>query len=179
MRRMLAISLLVLFLSLSIAPAVRAEGLLSDFFNMIKGWFESSPLGNIFNAPVKRAETIKLTFYPDNFEINAADFINITTPTSEISNFKGTVSIDMKGKTFVMKEAGTQLYVKETIGIIYVDGLKLTSLDLQGMKLSLSSGNWNETTENGSVTLNDFLGRGKINEDRIELEGNVSRLVRG
>lgn len=179
MNRAITVILMVLFLSIIIAPAVRAEGLLSDIFGAIKNWFESSPLGNLFTAPVKRTEAIKLVFYPETFEFNAADFINITTATSEIANFKGTIAIDMKNKVSTFKESGSVLLIKEGMGAINIDGLKLNSLELKGMKLILSSGNWNETTENGSITINDFLGRGTIKEGLIELEGNVSRINKG
>ena len=179
MKKAITFVMLVLFLSVSILPSVRAEGLLSDFFDMIKRWFESSPLGNLFTVPVKRIETIKLSFYPETFEFSAQDFINISTSASEISNFKGGVSIDMASKAVILTEAGSSLVVKETLGVVNVYGMKLSALELKGMKLALSSGNWNETTENGSVTINDFLGTGIIKEGVIELEGNVSRVIKG
>jgi hypothetical protein len=176
-----AITLLVvaLFLSVVIAPAVRAEGLLSDIFNSIKGWFESSPLGNIFTSPVKRTEVIRLGFYPETYEFTPTDFVNVSTNTSGLSNFKGTISVDLKNKISTFKESGSTLLIRESIGEISIDGLKLASIDLKGMKLALFSGNWNETTENGSVTLNDFLGKGTIKEGYIEFEGNASRVNRG
>ena len=179
MKKAITFVMLVLFLSVSILPGVRAEGLLSDFFDMIKKWFESSPLGNLFTVPVKRVETIKLSFYPESFEFSAQDFINMSTTTSEVSNFKGGISIDMNNKAVTFTEAGSSLVMKETLGVINVYGMKLSALELKGMKLALSSGNWNETTENGSVTINDFLGTGVIKEGVIELEGNVSRVVKG
>jgi len=179
MRKVMVIVLAGLLVSLSFLPGARAEGLLSDFFGMIKKWFESSPLGNIFTVPVKRVEMIKLSFYPESFELNAGEFINITTSTSEVGNFKGAISIDMKGKAVFFKEAGSSLLIKEGIGTVNIYGIKINSLDLRNLKLVLVSGNWNETTENGSLTINDFLGNGIIKEGVIELEGNVSRITRG
>ena len=180
MKKVVVIVMVALLLSVYIPRGARAEGgLLSDFFDMIKKWFESSPLGNIFNAPVKRIETIKLGFYPESFEINAADPINMTTASSGIYNFKGKLSIDMKNRLVLMQETGSSLVIKESIGTINVDGLKLNSLDLKGMKLVLTTGNWNETTDNGSVVINDFLGKGTIKDGFIEIEGNVSRVVKG
>lgn len=179
MNKAIPVILTVLLLSVIIAPAVRAEGLLSDIFDSIKNWFESSPLGNIFTAPVKRTETVKIGFYPETFEFSSADLVNITTATGEISNFKGTVSVDMKNNVSTFRESGSALLIKESIGSISIDGLKMSSLELSGMKLVLTSGNWNETTENGSVSVNDFLGRGTIKDGFIELEGNVSRINKG
>jgi hypothetical protein len=179
MNKAIPVIMIVLLLLVIIAPAVRAEGLLSDIFDSIKKWFESSPLGNIFTAPVSRAEVVKLGFYPETFELNPADFVNITTAAGEISNFRGSIAVDMKNKVSTLREAGSTLLIKETIGSINIDGLKMSSLELRGMKLVLASGNWNETTENGSISMKDFLGRGTIKEGFIELEGNVSRISKG
>ena len=179
MKRAITMILVVLFLSVMvITPTARAEGLLSDFFNMIKKWFESSPLGNLFSMPVKRIETIKLSFYPESFEFNVEDFVNISTSEIEISNFKGLMSIDIEGKIMVLKEAGSSLSIKETIGTINIGGLRIGSLELKDMKLALVSGNWNETTENGSIMIKDFLGKGLVKEGVIELEGNVSKVIK-
>ncbi len=179
MKNAITICLVVLFLSMMFAPVVKAEGLLSDFFEMIKKWFESSPLGNLFAMPVKRIETMKLSFYPESFEFNAEDFVNITTKESEISNFKGNMNVDMGNKIMVLKESGSSLSIKKTIGIINIHDLKLNSLELKDMKLILTSGNWNETTENGSIVVKDFLGNVFVKEGVIELEGNVSKLTKG
>lgn len=179
MRKVMAMVLVFLFLSLMFVPSARAEGILSDFFDMIKKWFESSPLGNLFSMPVKRIETLKLSFYPESFEFTADDFVNISMDTSEVSNFKGNVNVDMENKVMVLKESGSQLSIKKTMGTVNIEGLKINSLELRDMKLVLTSGNWNETTENGSVTVKDFLGDALVKEGVIELEGNVSKLVKG
>jgi hypothetical protein len=178
MRKAMAIVLVALFLLSVTARPVRAEGLLSDFFDMIKKWFESSPLGNLFAMPVKRIETVKLGFYPETFEFKAEDFVNISTVTSEVSNFKGNIGIDMGNKILVLKEAGSSLSIKEKIGEINIVGLKLNSLELKNMKLVLTSGNWNETAENGTITIKDFLGDALVKEGVIELEGNVSKVLK-
>lgn len=178
MKKIITVVLVVLLLSVIVAQPVRAEGLLSDFFEMIKKWFESSPLGNLFSMPVKRIEMIKLSFHPESFEFDSNDFVNISTNTSEVLNFKGNIGIDMGNKILVLKESGSTLSIKETLGTINIEGLKLNSLELKDMKLALTSGNWNETTENGSVTIKDFLGNAVVKEGVIELEGNVSKLIK-
>lgn len=178
MKRVITVILVGLLLSITFAPTAKAEGFLSDFFNMIKNWFESSPLGNLFSTPIKRIETVKLSFYPDTFEFNVEEAVNMSTETTEISNFKGQMGIDMANKILTLKEAGTSLIIKETIGEVNINGLKIGSLELNELKLVLISGNWNETTENGSVTIKDFLGDVIIKEGVIELEGNISKMIK-
>ena len=178
MKRLIAVGLVFLFLLTLTAQSVRAEGLLSDFFDMIKKWFESSPLGNLFSMPVKRVEMIKLSFYPKTFEFNIEDFVNITLGGNEISNFKGNLEIDMGNKTMFLKEAGSSLSVKGSVGDVNVKGIKIGSLELNEMKLVLVSGNWNETSENGSIIIKDFLGDIMLKEGVIELDGNVSKIIK-
>lgn len=176
MKKLLATILVFLFLLSMTAQPVRAQGILTDFFEMIKNWFESSPLGNLFAMPIKRIETISLSFYPQTFEFDIGEYANITTNTSEISNFKGKMNVDMASKSMYLQEEGTSLMIREYIGEIRVDDFKISSLDLKNMKLVISSGNWNETTENGSVTIRDFLGNAIVKDGMITLEGNVSRI---
>ena len=178
MKRVAALVLIALFVTAAMAKPARAEGLLSDFFSMLKKWFESSPLGNLFSMPVKRMEAIELTFYPDVFELVAEEFVNVSTESSEIENFRGVLSLDTGTKTLTMKESGTPLFIKQSTGTINVYGLKLASMELRNMKLVLTSGNWNETTENGSLVIKDFLGNALIKEGMIKLVGNVSRVIK-
>ena len=91
MKRIMAVALVALFLfSAVLIQPVRAEGLLSDFFDTIKRWFESSPFGNLFSTPIKRMETLTLSFYPEDFEFDITEPVNMSTENTEISNFKGT-----------------------------------------------------------------------------------------
>lgn len=182
MKMALAIIMAALVLSITViatAQSARAEGMLTDFFDMVKNWFDSSPLGNMFTSPIKRNDAIKLAFYPETFEFVTTDMINITTITSEIGNFKGTAYVDMKNRAIYFREAGSSLMIKEVIGIVNIGSLKISSLELKNMKLSLASGNWNENTESGSISINDFLGKAVIKDGYIEIEGNVSRMVKG
>ncbi|MEM5871820.1 MAG: hypothetical protein QW051_03030 [Candidatus Aenigmatarchaeota archaeon] len=175
---LISIAIAVL-ISYTVIESVRAEGLLSNFFEMIKRWFEASPLGNIFTTPVKRTEAIELIFYPQVFEFDAKDALNFTSENLEIENFKGNVNINMENKIITLKESGSSLLIKEKFGTVNIDGIKINLLELKNMRLTLISGNWNETTENGTLMLNDFLGSGTIKEGLIELKGNVSRIVKG
>jgi len=178
-KKKLAIVLIVLFISTIFIPNVKAEGILSNFFDMLKRWFESSPLGNIFTTPIKRPEVIKLIFYPEAFETTTQDAINITSENTEITDFKGVVNVDFNQNLIILKQGNSPLLIKEKIGVVNIYGLKLNKVELKNMRLVLISGNWNETTENGTLMINDFLGNAIIKEKTIELEGNVSKIVKG
>lgn len=178
MRIAIAVSMVFLVaLSLASQP-VRAEGLLSDFFEMIGKWFESSPLGNLFAMPVKRMDILKMSFYPVTFDFDVSDPVNISSKSTEVVNFKGGMNVDMENKVMALTESGSGLLIREAIGEITVNEMKIGSLKLSEMKLVIRSGNWNETTENGSVTIKDFLGTVIIKDGLIEMEGNASKIIK-
>ncbi len=177
MKRVLIFMVTLLIVTSILPTHARAEGLLSDFFKMIKRWFESSPLGNIFSMPVKRIEEIKLVFYPKNFTIAANNYVNITSNTTEIINFKGKVYMDMANK-YMLLSSNSPLKIKQKLGEIRMSGVNIGSMEISNMKLVLMSGNWNETTENGSLTIKDFLGECIIKTDHIELHGNASKIIK-
>jgi hypothetical protein len=167
---------LFLIIGMSIFSSGVSAGLLSDLFDNIKKWFESSPLGGLFARPVKRMTEIDLTFYPKDFVLNPESVVNVTSNCTKVSNFNGGISLDLEGDLAVLKESNSQLTIEEKLGEIEIHGLTIGSLELKGMKLSMVSGNWTETTDSGSLKMYDFLGRGVITSDSIELIGNVSKV---
>jgi hypothetical protein len=179
MRKGIFIAFLISFLLVSsFIPSVSAQGFLSDIFEKIKQWFESSPFGNIFAQPVKRMEEIDLTFYPENFSLSLNTFVNITSNSTKISNFKGDLLVS--NGYLELKEFGSSLTLEQRIDdLLEIHGLGITNLELKNMKLHMISGNWNETSENGSVKIFDFLGKGIIRKDMVELIGNVSKVIKG
>jgi hypothetical protein len=167
---------LFVIVGMSIFSSSVSAGLLSDFFDKIREWFESSPLGGLFARPVKRMTEIDLTFYPKDFALNPESIVNVTSNSTKVLNFNGGISIDLEGNFVVLKESNSQLTIEERLGKIEVHGLIIGNLELKGMKLSMVSGNWTETTDSGSLKMYDFLGKGIIDSDSIELVGNVSKV---
>lgn len=177
MRKLIAVCIVFLFVVSIVPHQARAEGILTDFFDMIKKWFESSPFGNIFSMPVKRMETIDLTFYPEKFELAVAEPVNMSTNVTRIYGFKGAIKVDMPNGLMV-SESPDSLSIEQALGEIRIEELSIGSLELKDMKLVLTSGNWTDTAENGSITIKDFLGTCKVMPGSIELVGNVSRMER-
>jgi len=172
--------IIVVFLFLVIGTSIFSSsvsaGLLSDFFNKIRDWFESSPLGGLFARPVKRITGIDLTFYPNTFTLKPESVVNVTSESTKVSNFNGEIEVNLEGGFALLKESNSQLRIEEKLGEIEIHGLSLSNLELNNMKLSMVSGNWTETTESGSLKVYDFLGKGLIKSDSIELTGNVSKV---
>jgi hypothetical protein len=163
-------------IGISIFSSSVSAGLLSDIFDSIREWFESSPLGGLFARPVKRMTEIDLTFYPETFVLKPESMVNITSGSTKIFGFNGEMEVSIEGGFALMKEINSQLTIEERLGEMEISGLALSSLELKGVKLSMVSGNWTETTDSGSLKMYDFLGRGIITSDSIELVGNVSKI---
>ncbi|NIP40199.1 MAG: hypothetical protein GTN39_01615 [Candidatus Aenigmarchaeota archaeon] len=174
-QRMIVVFLFVIIGTSVLASGVSA-GLLSDIFDNIKKWFESSPLGGLFSRPVKRMAEIDLTFYPKNFVLNPESVVNVTSNSTRVSNFKGEIEVNLEGGVALLKESNSPLIIEERIGNVEIHGMSLGSLELKNTKLSMVSGNWTETTESGSLKIYDFLGKALLKTDSIELIGNVSKV---
>ena len=179
MKKIIAMSLIFLFLISINSQSVRAEGGLTDIFDMIKRWFESSPFGNIFSMPVKRTETVKMAFYPEAFDFDATEAVNISSNESTISGFKGHIIANLKDNVLISKSSESSIIVEQKLGEITINELSIALLELNGMEMVLTSGNWTESAENGSITIKDFLGTITITKISIELEGNVSATIKG
>jgi hypothetical protein len=175
-RQKITVVFLFAVIGMSIFSSSVSAGLLSDIFDSIREWFESSPLGGLFARPVKRMAEIDLTFYPETFLLRPESMVNITSDSTGIFGFNGEMDVSIAEDFVLMKESNSQLTVKERLGEIEISGLVISSLELNGMKLNMVSGNWTETTDSGSLKMYDFLGRGIITSDSIELVGNVSKV---
>lgn len=180
MKRILIVLIAVMVFTSMAAQSARAEGLLTDLVDMVKKWFESSPFGNIFSMPVKRMENIDLIFSPEKFELDVQEPVNVSSDRTEITAFTGHVDIDLGSEEsfLTLTESESPLKVRIESASVAIIGLKVGSLDLQNMNLLMKSGNWNETAENGSVTIKDFLGDCIIENGKIELKGNISKLLK-
>ncbi len=173
---MVVVFISILFVSL-MTVNVSAEGLLSDIFDKLKDWFDSSPFGGLFSQPVKSTEAIDITFYPETFSGESEQPINITSETTNLYNFKG--KIDIAGNVLRMKETGTSLSIEHTGNSFNIHDFRIKSLELNNMRLSMVSGNWNETSENGSIKISDFFGKFFYRNGSVELVGNVSKITKG
>ena len=170
----------VLLLSSTIlVTSVSGEGFLSDILENIKKWFESSPFGNILSAPVKSTEEVVLVFNSDGFALEIPTPVNITTNTSRIINFKGMLKVDNEEGKAIFTQSGSSLSVEESIAGITINNLMLDALELNSREVHIMSGNWNETSQNGSVEMKDFVGRAILTHSTIKLQGNVSKISKG
>lgn len=176
---LVAVFVVLLLSSTVLVASVSGQGFFSDILDNIKKWFESSPFGNLLSSPVKSTEEVKLVFRSDELQLEISNPVNITANGSRVMNFRGTLEINKQDNTAMFRQTGSSLVFVQDIGNIRIEGLMLPALDLTNRELQIISGNWNETSQNGSVDIRDFTGVAIITPSQVELDGNVSKLSKG
>jgi hypothetical protein len=166
---------MVSFLLATVLAAPQAKaGFFSDLVNGIKNWLGNSPLSGIFSSKPSNME-ISLTFYPGDFNLNYEDSINISSETAGIDNFRGTFEIK-PSEGFMLKQKNSDLVIQLKTENLTINNIRINEISLENTKLNLVSGNWNETSENGSIMIKNFVGKAFISRNKIEMTGNVSSL---
>ncbi|MBI4020139.1 MAG: hypothetical protein HY367_02300 [Candidatus Aenigmarchaeota archaeon] len=128
-------------------------------------------------------EEIAITFWPEgNHSLKSKEAVTVYSGGAVIYGFNGEITLDAPGAaelrqaTVLLKEDGSPLHAAFATNTV-IDGLMLGKTGLAG-KISMASGNWNYTSENGSVTFSSFSGQALISPSSgiITLNGNVTGL---
>jgi len=159
-------SLALIMVSFLLATVLAAPQAKAGFFSdLVNGIFSSKP-SNM---------EISLTFYPGDFNLNYEDSINISSETAGIDNFRGTFEIK-PSEGFMLKQKNSDLVIQLKTENLTINNIRINEISLENTKLNLVSGNWNETSENGSIMIKNFVGKAFISRNKIEMTGNVSSL---
>ncbi len=169
--------IVLLLISSILSTTVSADSIFSDIINKVKGWFEQSPFAGFFSGPVKRNQVVELHIHPKNFILTTESYVNITTNTSKISNFKGDIRIDFLENIVLFVEKDSKLTIKNVIDEINIDNFQTSKISMKNINLEIISGDW-ETKGNGSAVIHDFSGNAKIDMNGISLYGNASKVIR-
>jgi len=170
----------LIFVSMLFAMMLIAEnaqaGFFSEIINSIKNWFSKSPLSAIFGQ--QKSEEVVLIFYPQKFTLNYDGSINISTQSITIYNFMGTFDINTAEGIFSFKQKNSELAFELKTDSMTIEKIKINELKLENTKLTLIYGNWNETTENGSIYMQNFIGKMTVEKDKVEMIGNTTKIVK-
>ncbi len=148
-------------------------GLLSGIIEKISSWFSGSPFGGFLEQPEARSSTVQVILYPDEFSLKPESSVDLSAGGTEVTGFSGTMGADFLNHTMTLSEEGSSLKVTLPMESIVLDGMRITSLSLAGMRFEIVP---NMTTDNGTLEMGNFLGRMEFKPDRIEMFGNVSML---
>lgn len=155
-----------------------------DFFSTVVEklgeWLGNSPFGGLFTAPtsIMNVDTINLKLYPDLFVLKPDSSVNISFDKKEVVNFVGEITVDYNNKKIILDEINSPLNIVIPIETTRISGLKLKKLLVKDIKIDVSAGEWEISNDNGSIEIYDFSGLGEIDVNRIQLEGNITRLIR-
>lgn len=158
---------------------------LREFFGTITEklgeWLGNSPFGGLFTAPTSSvidADVVSLKIYPETFTLRPDHPVNITFGTHTITDFTGDISVDYVGNVLAFDEANSQLVLEMPIETTAVEGMFIKKLVIDNEKIDVSTGDWEISSNNGSIELYDFDGIAEIDSGMIALSGNISKLVR-
>jgi len=165
----------LLILSTLFAVSVMANNIFSDIFSAIGEWFKKSPLSGLFYTPIKRNEAVAVVFYPRSFSMSPEEYVNISYNGAEIYNFKGTIAVGFENDTFSLAQKGTMLRILGHVKPARINNIVVKEIDISNVRVEVFKDGWNETSANGSIRLENFLGTAIIGEDFIRLEGNATR----
>jgi len=76
----------------------------------------------------------------------------------------------------MLKQKNSDLVIQLKTENLTINNIRINEISLENTKLNLVSGNWNETSENGSIMIKNFVGKAFISRNKIEMTGNVSSL---
>lgn len=155
---------------------------IGDFFGGIASKvgeaLEGSPFGGIFSSSGIKKTPAEITLYPDSFSLKPELPVNISSGDTGLQDFRGEISIDLANGTISMRQEGSSLVISPRLELLTIEGLKISRMDLEGIKANVRSGDVDTLVENGSLEILDFLGEGRITREYIMFSGNVTK-VRG
>lgn len=139
---------------------------------------EGSPFGGLFSSSGIKKTPAEITIYPDSFSLKPELPVNISAGDTGLQDFRGEISVDLVNGTISMRHEGSSLVITPRLDTILIEGLKISKLNLEGIRANVRSGDVDTMVENGTLEVLDFLGEGRVTRDSIVLSGNVTK-VRG
>ena len=158
---------------------------IGDFFTTVSEklgeWLGNSPFSGMFTTTkpvVTGPDTINVRIQPETFVLRPDQPINISFDNREITGFSGTITVNYTDNRIIFDESNSDLSMTMPLETIKIEGLAFRKLDITEMQMETEAGEWDFSTENGSIEIHDFFGTGEITPKAIEIKGNISKLVR-
>jgi hypothetical protein len=158
--------LIVLAILVSPDGVDKAKG----FFNDVKVWVGVNA-GGITSTPAG-TKTVSISLDPQApFVISPDVPVNITSGSVHINGFSGGLNASSDG--VVLSEPATGLVMSLPANGTVIEGLKLSSLAFGKIGFYISP---NITATEGNITITGFYGTGSIDDGKLSLEGNVTKV---
>lgn len=174
------------FVALMVTASFLGNFGIGDFFSgivdKIRGWLEDGPFKGVFSTPEKteaQAENVYLVLYPDHYTLASDSGIElIINDEINLTGFRGLLNIDFQNREMELNESGTGLFAVLPLRGTSVMGAEFKKLGVYGMKMKMKSGDWTETSENGTTEVYGFSPIINIGPDSIEFSGNATKVVK-
>ena len=143
------------------------DGLLSGAADSVGDWFGSSPFGGLLGGDSIRH--VEVTLCPDSIKLMPEDDVNISSPSANFSGFGG--GLELSPDSAVLSDPASGFRAEIDPEGMSISGLELEKMDIADVYFSIKP---NITAENGSITIEGFLGNAMVEDSCLRLEGNVT-----
>ncbi len=138
-------------------------------------WLKGSPFNSFFATPEKGSSRVVIVLSADHLELGLETPVNITAGESSVTNFKGTVDIDLEENRTKLLPEGSDMVLNLKLDETVIREVSIPSLIFDEMDFVVQSEKTNITATNDKIEIYDFYGDITIT-DVIELTGNVSKV---
>lgn len=151
--------------------------LLAGGLGQIGSFLGSSPFGDLFSTARGEANPMVVTIYPPNFTVMVDRPATVLLGETQLDDFKGTVETDFDADTITLTTSG-DLAITSPVIDTKITPFTVKQLILEGIKMKVRSGNWDISSENGSIEISHFEGSMLIDQENssISFLGNVSSI---
>ena len=138
-------------------------------------WMEGLPFGSLFSAPEKTTNPVVITLSGGNIQLLIDSPVNITSESSSVRNFVGTMDIILDENKTILSPKDSDLVFDLKLDNMFVSSVNVPSLVLENMDFVVQNDNTNITGTDDKIEIHDFYGDLTVT-DVIELKGNVSKV---
>ncbi len=137
---------------------------------------ENSPLSGIFQVG-KEPKQLDLVITANVLDIKSDVPIALESPGFNAAEFIGNIKLDFENGKAVYTEDNSKFNFNTKLEG-EIKNLKFKKLVLENLGLKVLSDSWGISSQNGTVEIYDFSGKGVIKSDSFELIGNATEVVR-
>jgi hypothetical protein len=145
-----------------------------DFGDSIQGspfdWFSS-----LFSTPQKEVNAVEIKLITGNITLEMGSPVNITAGTSNILNFKGSVSLNFRENSSTFQPADSDIRLDTELEKTVIKEVRFSKLVLQNIDFVVTSEKTNITGSDDKIEIYDFSGDITVT-DHILLSGNVTKV---
>lgn len=177
---MISWKILAAFLAVLVIISVLLSGglgknMVSDALSAVGEWLQKSPLSGFLSSPQVRSKEVDITFTRPRFDIALENKVNISGQGIEMSDFRGTVSIDMyASRPLVLKPLDSGFQASVDPEGLSIDSAEVRRLLAEGASFRMKP---DIDSDNGSIDISNFAGSMLFTSGQLRMVGNATKVM--